>query len=242
MENKNNDISDYDSVATDFASQFTVYDYSLKVDSSLGHVCRADFPGIKLCSFDISYDFPVFSNAVDSFLFEWSRLVSLEPFVIRDWNYTRFHNGDHHSEIYIEEFYNYPLYNQDYALGHISVRVNNQGELYFLRSTLLPQLPVPEETNLTLEEVLIIINGYKYTIHTHTEQFVRYFDTADISQSAIEVYVLDKYDEIKQDIVYSYHLVWRISNDDGDFMIDSQTGDILRFIPNRKFWIKVSMV
>lgn len=224
-------FQEYDSVANLFSNQFNLDLEYLSIDSSYGHIYKLYPPSeINICTFsDSTDDYSIFIETVDSFLNKWYRLLSIEPFEIDTFEYTENDNGNHRAGIYIKNSYQYPLYKSKRALGQMGIRLNGSGELTFLGSTLIPQLPVPGNIIISLAEAKNNLNGYQYTVYSWSGAEERIFSLDSIEETALEVFINRKTDA--QGIIDAvYYLAWRITSFDGDFFVDSQTGEVIRFI------------
>ncbi len=224
-------FQEYDSVANLFSNQFNLDLEYLSIDSSYGHIYKLYSPDIKICTFsDSTDDYPIFIAAVDSFLNEWYRMFSIEPFEIDTYEYSETDNGYHGAGIYIKYSYQYPLYRSKRALGQIGIRLNIFGEIIYLRSTLIPELPVPDNIIISLAEAKNNLNGYQYTVYSWSGAEERIFLLDSIEETALEVFINRKTDAQGIIIDAVYYLAWRITSFDGDFFVDSQTGEVIGFI------------
>jgi hypothetical protein len=186
---------------------------------------------IKICTFsDSTDDYPIFIAAVDSFLNEWYRLFSVESFEIDTFEYSENDNGNHGAGIYINNSYQYPLYKSKRALGQMGIRLNGSGEMSYLGSTLIPQLPVPGDIIISLAEAKNNLNGYQYTVYSWSGAEERIFSLGSIEETALEVFINLETDVYGKMIDAAYYLAWRITSFDGDFFVDSQTGEVIKFI------------
>ncbi|MFQ6609042.1 MAG: hypothetical protein ACE5EE_11005, partial [Fidelibacterota bacterium] len=226
-------FQEYNSVATLFSNKFNIDSEYLAVDSSYGHINRLYPPSdIQICTFsDSTDDYLIFIAAVDSFLNDWYRLFSTEPFEIDTFEYTEDDHGHHGADIFIKNSYQYPLYSSKLALGSMGIRVNGSGEITYLRSTLIPQLPIPDDIIISLDKAKDILDGYQYTVYGwggSAEE--RIFSLESIEETALEVFIDLEVDVYGIMIDAAYHLAWRVTSFDGDFLVDSQTGDVIKFI------------
>lgn len=223
-------LAEFDSVWVIFTVENGLNVDHIEVDSLLGHLYKLyDYSKqFQLCVFDNSVDsLVVFKESTIEFLDEWYRLVSIEPIFISSIDYGEF-NGFFGAEVYSESFYSYPIYGGNRALGSVGIRVNSLGNMNYLRSTLLPQLRVPEKAIITKNEAKSNLNGYSYTVFSWSGSEDRVLSINDIEKSALEVY-LRRIAENGKVLRLEYHLAWRFTTFDGDFLVDSQTGEIIGF-------------
>lgn len=228
-------LTKFDSAWTVFIEENKLDVDIVKVDSLVGHLYKLNDYGnqFQLCVFDDFVDkLAVFKKSAVNFCNEWHRLVSIEPIQISSMDCDEF-NGFYGAEIYIKSFYLHPLYNGNIALGSVGIRVNGLGKMNYLRSTLIPQLRVPEVISITKSEAKFNLSGYHYIVYSHAGAGDRVLSTKDIDESTLEVYI-HKITENGNVIRYDYHLSWRFTTFDGDFFVDSQTGEVIDFIQGWK--------
>lgn len=224
-------LTGFDSVWTIFMEENEIDPYKIEVDSVLGHLSRFIDYGkqFQLCVFDDTVDsLVVFNESIVEFLNIWYRLVSIEPIHISSMDYDEF-NGFFGAEVYSESFYSYPLYGGIKSLGSVGIRINSMGRMNYLRSTLIPQLQIPEEAIITKNQAKSNLSGYNYTIYSWGGFEDRILSINDIEESALEVYIR-RIAENGNVIRLDYHLVWRFTAFDGDFFVDSQTSEVVDFI------------
>ncbi|MBL7177692.1 MAG: hypothetical protein ISS66_17865 [Desulfobacteraceae bacterium] len=226
-----NRFLEYDTIATYFADTFDLNKNNFVIDSLTAHVYKIYSPNIKICTFSDSTDhFFEFKQEVTHFFDTWYRMVSMEYFEIDTMDYTESDNGYHGADIYIKSNYILPLYDGARLLGSIGVWMNGSGIITKIRSTLLPQLRIPEENIITLKEAKNILEGYKYSVYSWSGKSEREFSITGIESTGLEVYIYKNYENNGSVSSINYRLVWRITSFDGDFFVDSQTGEIVGFI------------
>ncbi|HCL00064.1 MAG TPA: hypothetical protein DHW42_08185 [Candidatus Marinimicrobia bacterium] len=226
-----NRLAEFDTIATDFAEMFELDKNDFVIDTLTSHIYRIYVLNIPVCTFtDSTDDFIEFNQKVTQFLQTWYRLFSIEYFEIDTMHYTGIEEGHHGAEIYIKSDYSIQMYDGSRSLGFIAVWMDGSGIITQLRSTLLPQLRVPIENIITLNEAKEILDGYKYSVYSWTGESEREFTVTGMEETAHEVYIDKNYGNDGNLTSVDYRLVWRITIFDGDFFVDSQTGEIIGFI------------
>lgn len=189
----------------------------------------------RICSFDESADsLEVLKEAIALFLSKWYSLVSLEPVQISSINYGK-NKWSFGAEVYSKSFYSHLLYRWDKSPGSFDILISNSGKVIFMRSTFIPQLSVPEDPIISEKEAKYKISGYKYTVFHWGGFEERVLSIKDIKKSALEVFIHSVAENIKV-IRLGYHLAWRFNTFDGDFFVDSQTGEVIDFIQG---WVSI---
>jgi len=226
-----NHWAEYDTIATDFAKMFDIDKNDFVIDSLTSHIYRIYSLNIPVCTFtDSTDDFIEFKQKVTQFIQTWYRLFSIEYFEIDTMLYMDKDSGYHGATIYIQSNYSMPIYDGARSLGLIGVMMWGTGNIFQLESTLLPKLRVPKESIITLKEAKEILDGYKYSVYSWSGKSEREFSVTGIEEAALEVYIDKNCDDYGKIISVDYRLVWRITVFDGDFFVDSQTGEIVGFI------------
>lgn len=185
----------------------------------------------QFCAFSGSRDSQkVFNESIARFIDKWYRLVSIEPIhigQIENRDRSRYHLEGY---VYPESYYSYPVYrtSRSSGLGSVRILVDLKGRMIVMQSSLIPQLQVPEETVISKNEAKSKLSGYNYAVVGMGGSVNRVFSTKDIEESALEVYVHRIY-ENRKPVRLEYYLTWRFRTFDGDFFVDSQTGEIINF-------------
>ena len=226
-----NSLSEYYSVAADFSELYEIDENDFVIDSFTTHIYRIYNLDVHVCTFTDSIDdFIEFNQKVTEFLQTWYRLFSIEYFEVDTMHYMEKDGGYHGASIYIKSNYSIPIYDGSRSLGLIGVMMWGTGNIFQLESTLLPQLRIPKESIITLKEAKEILDGYEYSVYSWSGESERIFSVTGIEESALEVYIDKNCDDYGKIISVDYRLVWRITVFDGDFFVDSQTGEIVGFI------------
>lgn len=226
-----NRFSEYYTVAADFSEIYEIDENDFVIDSFTTHIYRIYSLDVPVCTFtDSTDDFIEFKQKVTEFLQTWYRLFSIEYFEVDTMRYMDKDGGYHGATIYIRSNYSIPIYDGSRSLGEIGVWMWGSGNIFQLSSTLLPQLSVPKENIITLKEAKEILDGYKYSVYSWGGESEREFSVTGIEETALEVYIDKNYDNENNLISVDYRLVWRVTVFDGDFFVDSQTGEIVGFI------------
>lgn len=219
-------IEEFNSEWSRFCSEYGISSENVAIDSLRGHLR-------KYFSFDIPFQQPnesieKFTESVADFLTKWYRLVSVEPFIISGID-SKIWNGFYTASIHQRSTYKHPVYKKSRTLGVVGMMVDGPGRLFRWTSDLVPQLPVPDEPLISKYEALNALHGQHYTVESMGGSQERIVLINHITESALEVYIHRIYG--KADVTrLDYHLVWRFTTFDGDFFIDSQTGDFINFI------------
>jgi hypothetical protein len=231
LEVSENNLAEFNSIATDFSETFEVDKNNFIVDSLTACIYRIYSLNIPICTFSDSVDdFKEFNHKVTDFLQAWYRIFCLEWFEVDTMHYTGIEGGHHGADIFIQSNYSIPIYDGSRSLGSIAVWMDGTGKITKLGSSLLPQLRIPSENIISLEEAKAKLNGYKYSVYSWTGESERVFSISQIEETALEIYIDRNYSDRGITESIDYRLVWRITTFDGDFFVDSQTREIVGFI------------
>lgn len=161
-----------------------------------------------------------------SFFSDWWRLFSAESLSV-DEIAASIHNGTLSARIYPKSNYLHPLESPEFDLGRIQIGVDNEGYLETLWSSLIPQLPIPDRSSVSLNDAKDILEGYTYTINAWLYQLDVTLTREDLSSSRLISYIennsQNRFGYIK------YRLAWKFQVKDGNVYVDAMTGEILAY-------------
>ena len=225
------EMDEYNNVYSEFLQSYDI-DYVLyaHVDTLCSHLfsycsrditllCTSDTESEKIAEFETN--FPVFFE-------DWWRLFSADSFDI-DYITTSIseRTGYLSADVYPKNTYKFPFESRKFDLGRLQIGVDSEGYLESLWSTVIPQLPIPEDPVVGLSEAKDILEGYNYTINAWIENIEVTLTREDFKTSELISYIennsQNNYGYIK------YRLTWRFEVRDGCVYIDAMTGEILRF-------------
>jgi hypothetical protein len=215
---------EYTILLDSFKTAYSISSMGLTSNPLLSNIQQLHSNLIQVCKFTASEDtLTTYCNAVDDFVSNWSRLLCMEPFEIDSVNASldgRFYPTSH---------YETPVYKPIPYLGCVRFYVNTDGDLTYLTSSLVPQLPVPKNPMFNADSAKNMIIGYPWHYYAYTGGRIDCeVDSSDIASTTLEVYI-DKHDDY-----IDYRLIWCVSTDHlpVDFLIDAMTGEFITYIKN----------
>ena len=218
---------EYTSVLDSFKIAYDVGSLELTSNPLLSNIQQLHSNPINVCEFTVSEDTLItYRNAMDDFVSRWGRLLCMEPFEIDSVKTSL--NG----KFYPTNHYKTPIYKPISYLGYVNFFVNSDGDLTYLTSSLVPQLPVPKNPMFDADSAKNMIIGYHWYYYgiggNRINCIVR---SSQISSVTLNVFI-DKYRSNQNEILY--RLVWCVSTDElpVDFLIDAMTGEFITYIQN----------
>jgi len=217
---------EYSSILDSFKTTYDISSFGLTSNSLLSNIQQLHSNPFSVCEFSASEDTLItYRKAMDDFVLNWWRLLCMEPFEID--SVKAFLNG----RFYPKSHYELPVYNPIPYLGSVRFYVNTDGELSYLTSSLVPQLPVPKNPMLDLDSTTAILEDYTFTINRWPHMVEYSLNPNDITSTGLEIYIPKTYNNESETYTeVTFRLVWRISIHDGDLLVDALSGEILGFI------------
>ncbi len=224
------EMSEFSSRYSVFVNSYNVSDARIDIDTLGAHLFDFFYRNVtQLCTFNTGVEQELeFDTELKSFFNQWWRIFSAEQFEIDSSHISiSSRNGDVSGRFYPKNNYNYPLNDPLWDLGQLRAKVDSNGYLFDLWSTLIPQLPIPDEPIIDINEAKYIIDGYTFTLNAWPQIIEHTLSLDDIESSEMVVYIennsQNRFGYIK------YRLVWRFRVQDGYICVDAITGENLEF-------------
>jgi hypothetical protein len=178
-----------------------------------------------------------FTNAADSveefrskildFYHDWWRLFYHKRFVIDSSRISRNDGGSVGGRFYVKNIYGQLLNHPRRQIISLKAGVDKNGRLFYLRSSLVPQLRIPDHPLISETEAMDIIEGYEFTIDAPLFYYSKTVTLTreSLSEPELSIYVQrttqDKVECLK------YRLAWRFKCQDANVYVDAMTGEII---------------
>jgi len=224
-------MNNFTDVYSDFLQSYNIdhvlYEHFDSLCSHIFSYCSRDIT--LLCSTETeSEKIDEFETSFSIFFDNWWQLFSVDSL---DIDYITAsvseRTGNLSADVYLENTYKYPLESRKFDLGRIQIGVDNEGYLETLWSTVIPQLPIPENPVVGLSEAKDILVGYTYTIYAWLYNIEVTLTREELGKSDLITYIennsQNRFGNIK------YRLAWKFEVTDGNVYVDAMTGEILRF-------------
>lgn len=224
-------MNNFNDIYSEFLQSYNV-DHVLYAhfDSLCSHIfsyCSRDIT--LLCTSETESDkIDEFETNFSIFFNDWWQLFSVDSLDI-DYITTSVNeiSGYLSADIYLKNTYKYPLESRKFDLGRIQIGVDSSGYLETLWSTVIPQLPIPENPIVGLSEAKDILVDYTYTIYAYLYNEVVTLTREDLGTSTLISYIENN--SQNRDGYIKYRLARRFEVKDGFVYIDAITGEILGF-------------
>lgn len=223
------EMTNYKSKFNRFINTYHLSDIKVGVDSVSAHM--------KYIQIDDNFLFCDFTNTTDSikefrskildFYHDWWRLFSNKRFVIDSSRISINDGGSVGGTFYIKNPYNPSLNILKRELGYLRASVDKNGRLFYLRSSLVPQLRIPDNPLISESEAFNIIEGYEFTINVpiHFYNKTVTLTHENLSGPELSIYVQrTTHDNVK---CLKYKLVWRFKCREALVYVDAMTGEII---------------
>ncbi len=216
----------YESKYNRFINTYHLENVKGGVDSINAHLKYIRFNDkFKICNFTNTTDsIEVFKNKIFSFYRYWWRIFSNERFEIDSSRIFIDDGGCLQGRFTIKHPYDPSLNILKRELGSLSASVDSEGHLFYMHSSLVPHLRIPNQPLITKSEAFRIIEGYTFTIN---QPIHLYHKTFTLTREKLNDPELTVYTQKINKKSLKYRLVWRFQTREVIVYIDAMTGDII---------------
>jgi hypothetical protein len=212
-----------------FVNTYNLSDERVHLDSISAHMKSFQIDeGIMLCDFATAVDsVEEFKSKIFDFYNDWWRLFSSDKFVIDSTRISIWDNGTISGAFYVKNSYDHLCKDPRGELGRLIATVDNTGRLYYLYSSLVPQLRIPNHPLISETDAIDILEGYEYTINAWLYSKTITLSREDLDKSDLTVYVQDSVQDNDESLIY--RLAWRFECRDANVYVDAMTGEIIGY-------------
>ena len=212
-----------------FLKFYHLDDIKVGVDSVCAHMKYIQIDdNFRICDFTKTSDrMEEFESVILKYYKYWWRIFYHKRFVIDSSRITINDDGSVVGAFYIKHPYNPSLNIPERKLGYLAASVDKNGRLFYLRSSLVPYLRVPDQPLVSENEAIDIIEGYEFTIDA---PLFFYHKTITLTGEILNKPELSIYFErTSQDNIgcIKYRLVWRFKCREALIYVDAMTGEII---------------
>lgn len=221
------EMIEFNSKYNRFINTFDISDERVYIDSLCAHMKSFQIDdGIILCDFTNAVDsVEEFKSKILSFYDDWWRLFSSDKFTIDSTRISIFDSGAISGSFYIKNSYDHLFNDPRWELGSLRATVDNTGRLYYLRSSLVPQLRIPDHPLISETDAIDILEGYEYTIYAWLYNYTVTLSREDLDKSNLTVYVQESTQDDEEYL--EYRLAWRFECQYANVYVDAMTGEII---------------
>lgn len=221
------EMIEFNSKYNRFINTFDLSDIKVGIDSLSAHMHYIQIDdNFLLCDFTNTTDsVEEFRSKIFEFYHDWWRLFSYKRFVIDSSRISISDGGSVGGTFYIKNTYDQLLKDPKRELGSLRASVDNNGRLFYLRSSLVPHLRIPDHPLISETDAIDILEGYEYTINAWLYSNTVTLSREDLDKSELTVYVQETVQDSNECL--KYWLAWRFECREVDVYVDAMTGEII---------------
>jgi hypothetical protein len=223
------EMTKYNSKFNRFINTYHLSNIKVGIDSICAHMKYIQIDdNFQICDFTNTPDsVEEFRSKILYFYHDWWRLFSNERFTIDSSRIFIDDGGCLQGRFFIKNPYDPSLNILKRELGYLSASVDKNGQLFYMRSSLVPHLRVPEQPLVSENEAVDIIEGYEFTIDAPLFNYNKTVTLTreNLSKPELSIYV----ERTRQNNIgcLKYRLVWRFKCREALIYVDAMTGEII---------------